>query len=165
MRRDGKCELPDVTDADTYLAVVDATPEGRLALRYAVRRSSRLGARLKLIGVVPRERFMQWGGVQQALEDEAVEAAEAMLAAVADEIEADTAHRPATDVLVGDASDCVLAAVSDDPSVRVLVLAAAADGAPGPLVDFFSGERAGSLPCLVMIVPGGMSPDMLDRLT
>lgn len=151
--------------ADTYLAVVDGTPEGRLALRYAVGRSRRLGAGLKLMTVVPRPQFMPLGGVQQAIEDEAAEDAEALLARLAGQIEAETGTRPETLVSVGGATECVLKAVTDDKSIRVLVLGAAAGGNPGPLVDFFSGEQAGSLPCLVMIVPGGLAEEMLDRLT
>ena len=48
---------------------------------------------------------------------------------------------------------------------RALVLAAAAKGKPGPLVDFFTRERAGTLPCMVMIVPGGIEDADIDRLT
>jgi hypothetical protein len=41
------------------------------------------------------------------------------------------------------------------------VLGTASRGTPGPLVSFFAGERAGSLPCILMLVPGSLDPDRL----
>ncbi len=55
-------------------------------------------------------------------------------------------------------------ALLTENAIHTLVLGAAAKGAPGPLVSHFSGERAGNLPCVVVIVPGGLSPEAIDRL-
>jgi hypothetical protein len=109
--------------------------------------------------------FLQWGGVQQDMEAEAEENARALLAGKAAEVEALTGLRPAMQLVKGRAPDAVLQVLLEDRSIRALVLAAAARGRPGPLVDFFSGERAGTLPCMVMIVPGGIADSELDRLT
>ena len=46
-----------------------------------------------------------------------------------------------------------------------VVLAAAAEGGPGPLVAHFSGAVAGTLPCPLVIVPGRLSDEALDRLS
>ena len=46
-----------------------------------------------------------------------------------------------------------------------LVLGAAAEGTPGPLVSHFSGNAASSLPCPLVIVPGQLSDEALDRLS
>lgn len=150
--------------AETYLVVVDETPECGRALRYAANRARRTGARLRLLHVLKPAQFLQWGGVQADMEAEAAEIGQSLLEAHAAEAERITGERPMMSVIRGKPGEAVLAAIEQDRSVRALVLAAAARGRPGPLVDFFSGERAGSLPCIVMIVPGGISLEELDRL-
>ena len=49
--------------------------------------------------------------------------------------------------------------------VTALILGAAAEGGPGPLVAHFTGAVAGTLPCPVVIVPGRLSDEALDRLS
>lgn len=108
---------------------------------------------------------MQWGAVQSALEEEARDAARLLLKTSADEVEMLSGNRPACDWREGESpTTAVLGALHEDPAVRALVLAAAAKGAPGPLVSFFTGERAGTLPCLVIVVPGGLDAASVDRL-
>ena len=148
----------------TYLVVVDDTPESRVALRYAALRASHVGARVTLLHVMPPTEFMQWGGVQATIEAEAEAAADMLLAGVAGRCAEWTGLRPNQLVVKGSAPEAVLATIAGDPSIRALVLGAAVKGSPGPLVSFFSGERAGTLPCLVMIVPGGLDDARVDAL-
>lgn len=151
--------------AETFLVVVDETPECAKALRFAALRAQHTGARVMILHVLKPTQFLQWGGAQQDIEQEADQQGQALLASKAAETEALTGQRPETRLLRGRAGEAVLDVVMEDRSIRALVLAAAAKGRPGPLVDFFAGERAGSLPCMVMIVPGGISDGDLDRLT
>jgi nucleotide-binding universal stress UspA family protein len=151
--------------AETFLVVVDDTPESAKALRFAALRAQHTGARVALLHVLKPTQFQQWGGVQQDMEREAEDAGRAVLAAKAAEVEALTGTRPSVRLVRGGAAEAVLDVLMNDRSIRALVLAAAARGRPGPLVDFFSGERAGTLPCMVMIVPGGIADADLDRLT
>ncbi len=154
-----------MTDARTFLVVVDDTPESRVAMRFAALRAAHVGAKVVLLHPMPATEFMEWGGVQELIEAEAKGKAEALLAAVADELFVLSGQRPGIIVREGEATAAVLATVAADPSIRALVLGAAAGGAPGPLVAFFAGERAGALPCLVMIVPGGLDDARLAELT
>lgn len=151
--------------AETFLVVVDDTPECAKALRFAALRAQHTGARVTVLHVLKPTQFLQWGAAQQDIDAEAEQLGQALLASKAAETEALTGQRPETRLLRGRAGEAVLDVVTNDRTVRALVLAAAAKGRPGPLVDFFAGERAGSLPCMVMIVPGGMSDGELDRLT
>jgi nucleotide-binding universal stress UspA family protein len=151
--------------ADTFLVVVDDTSESSKALRFAALRAQHTGATVVLLHVLKPMQFLQWGGVQKEMEAEAEDNARALLAGKAAEVEAMTGLRPSSRLVRGRATEAVLEVVMNDRSIRALVLGAAAKGRPGPLVDFFSGERAGSLPCMVMIVPGGISDAELDRLT
>jgi len=149
----------------TYLVVVDATPESRVAMRYAALRAAHVGARVALLHTIPTAEFMQWGGVQEIIQAEAEDAAKALLAGIADELAALSGERPSIVIREGETIAIVLELVAADPSIHALVLGAASKGAPGPLIDFFSGERAGTLPCLVMIVPGGIAEARLAELT
>ena len=99
------------------------------------------------------------------LSAEAQDRAEALLAAAAQEATRIGAAQPALSVRQGRAVDEVLAHLRENSHIHVLVLGAAQKGAPGPLVSFFSGEAAGQLPCLVVIVPGGLDMETVDRLT
>jgi hypothetical protein len=53
----------------------------------------------------------------------------------------------------------------ENPEIGALVLGAAKSGSPGPLIAHFAGADSGSLPCPVMIIPGSLSRDVLDRLS
>jgi nucleotide-binding universal stress UspA family protein len=150
--------------APTYLVVIDKSAESRIALHFAALRASHVGAKLALVHVVRTPEFMQWGGVQEAMAAEALAEAEALLVALADEAEGLAAARPATVVLHGESASAIREHVRSDPTVRALVLGAASKGAPGPLVSFFT-ENAGQLPCVVIIVPGGLDPERLESLT
>jgi len=148
-----------------HLVVVDESPESQLALRYGARITARSGGHLALLHVLPKAEFMQWGGVQEAMAAEAQDRAEQLLAQAAEEATRMGAAQPALSVRQGRAIDEVLAHLRENSHIHVLVLGAAQKGAPGPLVSFFSGEAAGQLPCLVVIVPGGLDVETVDRLT
>lgn len=148
-----------------YAVVVDDTPECRAALRYAAARAaSTPGGRVLILHVIPPMEFVQWGGVQEMMAQEAHEKAEALLEAMAVDVERLAGRTPEILIRSGKTDEQVLGVLRADPAVVRLVLAASAKGDPGPLVDFFSGQIAGTLPCPVTIVPGGMTPEALDAL-
>jgi nucleotide-binding universal stress UspA family protein len=151
--------------APTYLVIIDGTEESRVALRFASLRASHVQASVTLLHVIRPPEFMQWGGVQHAIAAEAETEAEALLASVADEAETISGMRPQTVLLKGDAAPTIFEHIRSDPGIRALVLGAAPKGAPGPLVSYFSGERAGQLPCVVIVVPGGLDSERLQSLT
>ena len=55
--------------------------------------------------------------------------------------------------------------IAANPDIAALVLGAAATGAPGPLVTHFAGADAGVLPIPLMIIPGSLTRDDIDRLS
>jgi nucleotide-binding universal stress UspA family protein len=155
----------DTEERATFLVVVDDTPESAKALRYAARLARRRGAQVMLMSILPEAEFLQWGDVQDMLAAEAQAAAEALLGRKAEEVREVSGLTPSVAVRQGKATDEVVRAIEADTSIKALVLAAAAKGAPGPLVSFFSGERAGNLRCVVMIVPGALDDETIDSLT
>lgn len=152
--------------ARKYVVVVDQTPECRVALRYAAGRARHTpGGQVVILYVLPPLDFVQWGGVQNVMEQEAREQAEALLEAFAVDVEKICGCPAQIEIRQGKSIDQVQAVIRDDPSVVRLILAASAKGDPGPLVAFFSGQIAGSLPCPVTIVPGSMTPEATDAIS
>lgn len=151
--------------APTYLVIIDGTEESRVALRFAAMRAGHVEARVMLLHVMRPPEFMPLGGVQAAIAAEAEADGEALLAAHADEAEALVGVRPEVRLRCGDAAPVIVEFLASEPGVRALVLATAAKGAPGPLISHFTGERVGQLPCVTIIVPGGLPAERLEMLT
>jgi nucleotide-binding universal stress UspA family protein len=148
-----------------YLVIVDETEEARVALRFASRRAARTGGNVHMLALVPPQPFSLFGGVQATIEEEARERAETLVTAAAGSLLSESGKMPVISVVVGDAVKVVREFLADHPEVAALVLGAAAEGAPGPLVSHFAGTHAGQLPCPVFIVPGSLSEDAIDRLS
>ena len=149
----------------TYLVVIDDSDEARVALRFAARRAAKTGGAVEILALVPRAEFVQWGGVQAAMEEEARLRAEALVARAAGELIEETGLRPSITVRQGEAVAVVREILKASPGIAALVLGAAAHGGPGPLITHFAGAEAGAMPCPVMIVPGSLSDEALDLLS
>src|SRR6478736_10574001 len=54
----------------TYLVVVDDSAESRVALRFAARRAAKTSGRIEVLGIAEPQDFVQFGGVQAAIEEE-----------------------------------------------------------------------------------------------
>ena len=149
----------------TYLVVVDESPEARVALRFAARRAAKTGGAIEILATIPRTEFTPFGGVQATMEEEAQLRDRALVAAATGEIFEDAGIQPSITVRQGEPVVIVRAMLAERNDIAALVLGAAADGAPGPLIATFAGAEAGQLPCPVMIVPGRLSSDAIDRLS
>ena len=149
----------------TYLVVIDDSPEATLALRFAARRAARTQGHVIVLTIIPPTDFLAFGGVQATIEAEAREHAEELVAAAADAVASEAGMTPTIMVQQGQPADVVHALLDERPEVSALVLGAAASGPPGPLVAHFTGADCGTLPCPVMIVPGGMDVERLAALS
>jgi nucleotide-binding universal stress UspA family protein len=146
-----------------YMVVVDETGEADIALRYAARRAARTGGSVLILAIVQKQEFVQWGGVQAAMEEEARLRAEAMGLQAASAIDEQADVQRNVLVRHGDPVKAITDVLKERDDVAQLVLGAATEGGPGPLVAHFSGAVAGSLPCPLVIVPCGLSDEALDR--
>lgn len=151
-------------DMRTYLVVIDETEEAGIALRFASRRAMKTNGALHILALVEKEDFVAWGGVQATLEEEAKNRAEALVSSAAGSLFDETGIRPSITVKSSRGPNTVRKVLSEVDGVGALVLGAAATGAPGPLVTHFAAE-AGTLPCPVMVVPGSLSKEDIDRLS
>ena len=149
----------------TYLVVVDDTAESEIALRFAARRAAKTGGTVEILALIPPAEFVQWGGVQATIEEEARLRAEALVAGAAGTLIEESGIRPSITVKQGDPVTVVRKVLSESDNVAALVLGAAASGAPGPLVAYFAGADAGAMPCPIMIIPGSLTREAIDRLS
>lgn len=149
----------------SYLVVMDETPEARTALRFAARRAARSGGNVELLAVIEPQEFVQWSGVQAAMEEEARLRAEAMVAEASGTLAEEAGIRPSITVRQGEQVKAVADLLKERDDISALVLGAAAESGPGPLISHFAGVAAGTLPCPVVIVPGGLGDEALDRLS
>ncbi|ABQ67733.1 universal stress protein [Rhizorhabdus wittichii] len=149
----------------TYMVVIDDNEAARAALRFAARRAIKTGGSVEILALVPQQEFVQWGAVQATFEEEARLRAEAMVAQAASALIEDTGVMPSITVRQGDPVAVVRELLAEQPHVAALVLGAAASGNPGKLVSHFAGTDAGQLPCPLMIVPGSLDDEAIDRLS
>ncbi|MCC6479911.1 universal stress protein [Sphingorhabdus sp.] len=149
----------------TYLVVIDETEEARLALRFAARRAAKTGGGLHILTLVERADFVAWGGVQATMEAENREKAEELVRVAAGSIFDELGIQPSITINDGEGVEVVKAMLDEHPEIAALVLGAAAQGAPGPLVSHFTGNNAGSLRCPVMVIPGSLTDAQLDELS
>jgi nucleotide-binding universal stress UspA family protein len=148
-----------------YLVVIDESPEAEIALRFAARRAVKTGGRVEILAVLPPQEFIAFGGVQATIEEEARLQAEGLVTRAAGTLMEEAGLHPTITVRQGDGPKVVREMIIANPEIAALVLGAAATGAPGPLITHFAGADAGSLTVPVMIIPGSLDRDAIDRLS
>jgi nucleotide-binding universal stress UspA family protein len=156
----GADELPR-----TYLVVIDDSAEARVALRFAARRAAKTEGQVEVLAIVEPQDFVQWGGVQAAIEEEKKLRIEGIVSAAVGEIMDEAGVKTSIIVRTGEPIKVVRDFIGERQEVTALVLGAAPGGDPGPLVGHFTGNDAGKLPCPVMIIPGSISEERLEQLS
>ncbi|MHA6719090.1 universal stress protein [Sphingomonas sp. RS6] len=149
----------------TYLVVIDDKPEAEIALRFAARRAVKTGGNVEILALIPPPEFVQWGGVMATIEEEARERAEALVARAAGTLFTESGLTPSITVREGDGAKVVREMIEANGDIAALVLGAAPAGAPGKLVAHFTGADAGKLTVPVMIIPGSLDMEAIDRLS
>ena len=149
----------------TYLVVVDDSAESRVALRFAARRAAKTGGQFEVIGIAETQDFVQFGGVQNAIEEEQRLRIEGVVSSAVGEILDESGLEANIIIRQGEVVRSVRDYIAGRDEIAALVLGAAPSGSPGPLVANFAGNDAGQLPCPVMIIPGSLSEDRLEQLS
>lgn len=147
-----------------YLVIIDETDEARVALRFAARRAAKTDGAVHILALVPPQSFSAFGAIQATIEAEARDRAEVIATGAAGSILSESGKMPSISVRMGEGNKVVREYLAEHPEVAALVLGAAKEGNPGPLVSHFS-SGAGSLPCPVFIVPGSFTDEEIDRLS
>jgi nucleotide-binding universal stress UspA family protein len=149
----------------TYLVVIDESEEARLALRFASRRAAKTGGAVHILALIEKADFVAWGGVQATMEAENREKAEELVKSAAGTIFEELGLQPEITIRDGEGVEVVRELLGERPEIAALVLGAAAQGIPGPMVAHFTGNNAGSLRCPVMVIPGSLTDEQLDELS
>lgn len=156
---------PIADRARNFVVVMDDSDEARLALRFAAGRAAHIaGGGIILFHAIAPGDFQHWVAVAERMREEAIEESRAMLEQVAARIYAYSGVKPEIILREGHPKEALLAFIKERDDLFALVLAASAGEEPGPLVSYFSGPLAASLPCPVVIVPGKLDPATIDRL-
>ena len=148
-----------------YLVIIDETEEALTALRFASRRAAGTSGNLHLLALVPPQEFNAFAGVQATIEEEARARAEALVTSAAGNLFSESGKMPVISVRQGEGEKVVREYLAEHPEVSALVLGAASEGGPGPLVTHFSGAHIAHLPCPLFIVPGSLTDEDIDRLS
>lgn len=148
-----------------YLVIMDETEEALTAMRFAARRAIKTDGAVHLLALVPPQPFNAFAGVQATIEEEARAKAETLATAAAGNLLSESGLMPVISVESGESVRVVLDYLAEHPEVSALVLGAAREGSPGPLVTHFAGGIAGQLPCPVFVIPGGLDGEAIDRLS
>lgn len=151
-----------------FLVVADDSPEFQAALRFACRRARSTGGYVALLRVIEPAVFEHWSGVRDEIARQQRQEAEAALQQSAEYVQAETGLPPEFLIKEGDSVRAALKQVlSDDPDIKVMVLAAAVGGrGPGPLVSSIAkeGVKWGSRKVPITIVPGDLTDDEIADL-
>lgn len=151
-----------------FLVVADDTPEFQAALRYACRRARSTGGHVALLRVIEPAVFEHWSGVREEIERQQRQEAEAALQERAEFVLQETGLAPEFLIVNADSHRAALKQVlSEDPDIKILVLAAAVGGrGPGPLVANIAkeGVKWGGRKVPVTIVPGDLTDEEIADL-
>ena len=148
-----------------FLAIVDNTPESRVALRYAARRAQHTNGIVTLLYVVLPADFQQWAGVERVMREEAHQEAERQLHEAAKAVNDILGAMPELVIKEGRPADEIRNLLKEDRAISILVLAAGTSKeGPGPLVSVIAGPTANAYPIPVTVVPGSLTDDQIDSI-
>ena len=148
-----------------FMVVLDDTRECLNAMRFAALRAAHTGGGVQILSIIPPEEFQHWMGVADLMRAEARERIEAHFEVFAKWMRDKQGVNPELVIREGDPVTEILAQVTEDTDVGILVLGAGSDKAgPGPLVTQLT-RSAGTLPVPITIVPGDMSKERLESIT
>jgi len=148
-----------------FLVVLDDSRECLNAMRFAAMRAAHTGGGVAILSIIPPEEFNHWIGVGEVMREEARERIHAHFEVFAKWMRDRQGVDPDLVLREGEAVTEILAQITEDPEIGVLVLGAGDDKkGPGPLVSQMT-RSSGSLPIPITIVPGDLSKDKLEAIT
>ena len=148
-----------------FLVVLDDSKECLNAMRFAAMRAAKTGGGVEVLSIIPPEEFNHWIGVGDLMRAEARERIEVHFEVFAKWMRDRQGVHPSLVIKEGEVVPEILAQISEDPEIGILVLGASTDKkGPGPIVTQLS-KNAGSLPIPITVVPGDLSKERLEAIT
>ena len=148
-----------------FLVVLDDSKECLNAMRFAAMRAAKTGGGVEVLSIIPPEEFNHWIGVGDLMRAEAKERIEVHFEVFAKWMRDRQGVNPSLVIREGEVVPEILAQISEDPEIGILVLGASTDKkGPGPIVTQLS-KNAGSLPIPITVGPGDLSKERLEAIT
>jgi hypothetical protein len=148
------------------LVIADESPEFPAALTYASLLAKGAGWRLVMLRVIEPSEPAPWASVSEEIRRQAQSAGESLIQRFSAEIWAETGVTAEAIIVEGDLRPEVRKLIEADPSIALVVLAAAhGPGGPGPLVaSLAKGQGLGGRAVPVLVVPGALSKEEVRAL-
>lgn len=146
-----------------FLIIADDTPEFAKVLRLASKRAEKVGGSILMLHIIPPADFQHWTSVKDIMEEEAMEEAREQVAAHAQEIKRISGLDAETVIRKGKPEEVISEIVAEDHDIHLLVLGAEVDADPGPLVRSFREVLLNVLHMPVLVVPGNMTDEEIDK--
>ncbi len=147
-----------------FLVIVDDSKELNVAIRFAAKRAQNTNGGVILLNVLEQFDPQQWQSIEDIILQEARDKAQEKLQKWSKVINELTDIVPELMVKEGVTSEKIIETLDEDDAIRFLVLAAAESDQPGPLVSLLAGQKSGKLPVPLVIIPQGLSNEVIDDL-
>ncbi|MBT5072914.1 MAG: universal stress protein [Kordiimonadaceae bacterium] len=146
-----------------FLIISDDTPEFMKVLRLASKRAEKIGGSILLLKIIPPADFMHWTSVKDIMEDEAMEIAQEQTNGYVREIKRISGLDAEAVIRKGKPDEVIAEVIAEDHDIHLLVLGADVEGDPGPLVRSFREVLLNVLHMPVLVVPGNMTDEEIDK--
>ena len=146
-----------------FLIIADDTPEFMKVLRLASKRAQKVGGSILLLHIIPPADFQHWTSVKDIMEEEAMEEAREHVENYVTEIKRISGLDAETVIRKGKPEEIISEVIADDHDIHLLVLGADVDGDPGPLIKSFREVLLNVLHMPVLVVPGNMTDEEIDK--
>jgi nucleotide-binding universal stress UspA family protein len=148
-----------------FLVVLDESTECLNAMRFAAMRAQKTGGGVEVLAIIEPEEFNHWIGVGDLMREEAKDRINAHFQVFAKWMRDKHQIDPELVIREGEPIPEIIAQVTEDPEVGILVLGAGSESAgPGPLVSALT-RMSGNLPVPITIVPGEMTKERLEAVS
>lgn len=148
-----------------FLVLLDDSRECLNAMRFAAMRAANSGGAVVILSVIPADDIQHGFGVADVMRAEAHERIEAHFEVFAKWMRTRPKVEPELIVREGDPAEELIAQISEDPEIGVVVLGLNADkSGPNPVLNRLLRE-ASTMSCPITIVPGDISRERLEAIT
>ncbi|MDO5630857.1 MAG: universal stress protein [Paracoccus sp. (in: a-proteobacteria)] len=148
-----------------FMVLLDDSRECLNAIRYAAMRASRTGGGVVVVSVIRPDEIQHGFGVADVMRAEAMERIQAHFDVYAKWMRDKKNVEPELVVREGDPADQLIAYLSEDSEIGVIVLGMASEkGAQNPVVSRLLRD-VGMLSAPITLVPGDLDKDRLEAIS
>jgi nucleotide-binding universal stress UspA family protein len=129
----------------------------------ASKRAEKVGGSVLMLKIIPPTDFQHWMSVRDIMEEEAREEALETLDYYKNEIKRISGIDAESVIREGKPEEVIANIIAEDRDIHLLVLGANVDGDPGPLIKSFREVLLNELHMPVLVVPGNMTDEEIDK--